>query len=91
MVNFPFICSHIPAAHVYGVYISWLMRDSRACGSYHDSRAQSTSANNDVTEPGFLVVKLKSSLRKCYGYHYDLANRYGISVSQMTTDHDGCQ
>jgi hypothetical protein len=38
IVNFPFICSHIPAAHVYGVYISWLMRDSRAFGSYHDSR-----------------------------------------------------
>ena len=35
---------------------------------------------------GFLMVKLKSSLRKFYGRHHDLIDRYGISVSQMTTD-----
>jgi hypothetical protein len=35
---------------------------------------------------GFLLVKLKSSLRKLYGCHHDLVDRYGISVSQMTTD-----
>ena len=35
-VNFPFICSNIPAAPVYGVYISQLIRYARACGSYHD-------------------------------------------------------
>ena len=31
------------------------------------------------------MVKLKSSLRKFYGHHNDWVNRYGISVSQMTT------
>jgi len=38
IVNFPFICNNIPAAHVYGVhvYISRLIRYSRACGSYQD-------------------------------------------------------
>ena len=36
IVNFPFICSNIPAAPAYGVYISQLIRYSRACGSYHD-------------------------------------------------------
>ena len=35
---------------------------------------------------GFLLVKLKSSLRKFYGHHHDLVDRYGIYVSQMTTD-----
>jgi len=49
IANFPFICSIIPAAPVYG-------------------------------------VKLKSSLRKFYGRQHDLVDRYGISVSQMTTD-----
>ena len=34
----------------------------------------------------FLLVKLKSSLRKFYGLHHDLVDCYGISVSQMTTD-----
>ena len=32
----PFICSNILAEHVYGVYISQLIRYPRACGSYQD-------------------------------------------------------
>jgi hypothetical protein len=35
---------------------------------------------------GFLLVKLKSSLRKFYGRHHDLVDRYGIFVLQMTMD-----
>jgi hypothetical protein len=40
-------------------------------------------ATNNI---GFLLVKLKSSLRKFYGHHHDLVDRYGISELQMTTD-----
>ena len=36
IVNFPFICSNIPAAPVCEVYISQLLRYLRACGSYQD-------------------------------------------------------
>ena len=36
IMNFPFICSNIPAAPAYGVYISQFIRYSRACGSYHE-------------------------------------------------------
>jgi hypothetical protein len=36
IVNFPFICSNIPAALAYGVYISQMIRYSRTCGSYQD-------------------------------------------------------
>ena len=36
IVNFPFLCSNIPSAPVYGVFISQLMQYSRAYGSYHD-------------------------------------------------------
>jgi hypothetical protein len=32
---------------------------------------------------GFLLVKLKSSLRKFYGRHHHLVDSYGISVSQI--------
>jgi hypothetical protein len=37
IVNFPFICMNIPVAPAYEVYISELIRYSRACGSYQDS------------------------------------------------------
>ena len=36
IVNFPSLCNCIPAAPVNGVYISQLIRYSRACASYRD-------------------------------------------------------
>jgi len=35
-VNIPFICSNIPAAPAYGVYVSQLIQYSSACSSYQD-------------------------------------------------------
>ena len=75
IVNFPFICSNIPAAPAYGVYISQLIRYSRACGSYQDFLDRGLLLTNN------LLVKFKSSLRMVYGRHHDLVDRYGISVS----------
>jgi len=86
IVNFPFICSNIPAAPGYGVYISQLIRYSRACGSYQDFPDRGLLLTRKLLNQGFILVKLKSSLRKFYGRHHDLVDRYGISVSQMTSD-----
>ena len=86
IVNFPFICSNIPAAPAYGVYISQLIRYSRACGSYQDFLDIGLQLIRKILNQGVLLVKLKSSLRKFYGCHHDLVDRYGISVSQMITD-----
>ena len=36
IVDFPFICSNIPSAPAYGVYISQFIRYSRACCFYQD-------------------------------------------------------
>ena len=85
IVNFPFICSNIPAAPAYGVYISQLIRYSRGCGSYQDSLDKVLLLTRKLLNQGFLLVMLKSSFRKFYGRHHDLVDNYGISVSQMTT------
>ena len=74
------------AAPVYVVYISQLIRYFRACGSYQDFLDRGLLLTMKLLNQGFLLVKLKSSLRKFYGRHHDLVDRYGISVSQMTTD-----
>ena len=84
IVNFPFICSNIPAAPAYGVYISQMIRYSRACGSYQDFFDRGLLLTRKLLNQGFHLVKLKSSLRKFYGDHHDLVDRYGISV---TNDH----
>jgi hypothetical protein len=86
IVNFSFICSNIPAAPAYGVYISQMIRYSRACGSYQNFFVRWLLLTRKLLNQGFLLVKLKSSLRNFYGRRYDLVDRYGISVSQMTTD-----
>jgi hypothetical protein len=85
-VNFPFIYSTIPAAPAYGVYISLMIWYSRACGSYQNFLDRGWLLTRKLLNQGFFLVKLKSSLRKFYGRHHDLVDRYGISVSQMTTD-----
>ena len=81
IVNFPFMCSNIPAAPVFVVYISQLIWYSRACGSYHDFFDRELLVTRKLLNQGFLVVKLKSSLQTIYGCHHDLASHYGISVS----------
>jgi hypothetical protein len=88
IVNFPFICSNIPATPAYGVYtsISQMNWYSRACGSYQDFNDRGLLLIRKLLNQGFLLVKLKSWLRKIYGRHHGLVDRYGISVSQMTTN-----
>jgi hypothetical protein len=39
-----------------------------------------------ILNHGFLLVKLKSSLRMFCDRHHELVDRYGISMSQITTD-----
>jgi hypothetical protein len=86
IVNYPFICSNNPAAPAYVVYIFQIIRYPRACGSYQDFLDRGLLLTRKLLNQGFILVKLKSSLRRFYGHHHDLVDRYGISVSQMTTD-----
>jgi hypothetical protein len=55
-----------------GVYISQLIRYSRACGSYQDFIDRGLMLTRKLLKQGFLLVKRKSSLRKFYGRHHDL-------------------
>ena len=83
IVNFPFICINIPAA---SAYISELIQSPRACGSYKDFLDRGLLLTKKLLNQGFFLVKLKSSLRKFYSRHHHLVDRYGIFMSQMTTD-----
>ena len=86
IVNFPFLCSNIPAAPAYGVYISQLIRYSRACDQYHDFLDRAQLLTNKLLKQGYVAPRLKSSLQKFYGRHHELVERYGISISQMKLD-----
>jgi hypothetical protein len=66
IVNFPFICSNIPAAPAYGVYISQLILYSRACGSYQDFFDRGLLLTRKLLNQGFQLVKLKSALSESW-------------------------
>jgi hypothetical protein len=55
---------------VYMKYISQMIRYSRACGSYQDFLDIGLLLTRKLLNQGFLLVKLKSSLRKFYGQPY---------------------
>ena len=81
IVNFPFRCSNIPEAPGYGEYISQLIRYSRDCGTYEDFLDKRLLLTRKLLNQGFLLVKLKLSLRQFYGRHHGLVGRYWIYVS----------
>jgi hypothetical protein len=55
------------------------------------SRYQGMKQTRKLRNQEFLLVKLKSSLRKSYGRHHDLVDRYGIPVWQMNTICSNCR
>ena len=86
IVNFPFLSSNIPASPTYGVYMSQLIRYSRACSKYQDFLARCSLLTAKLCKQGFVPTRLQSTLKKFYGRYPDLVSHYGISVSVMIND-----
>ena len=84
-LNFPCICRNIPVASAYELYISQLIQYSRACGSYQDFLDIWLLPTLKLLSQGFLLVKLKSSLRK-----FTLATMQLVTVTSIcvTNDHE---
>ena len=69
IMNFPFICSNIPAAPVYGVYISQLIRYSRACRSYQSVLDRGLLLTRKLLNQGIILVKVEAIT--CFGHHFE--------------------
>jgi hypothetical protein len=80
------ILSNILASPAYGVYISQLVRYSRACVQYSDFLVRAQLLTQKLPKQGYVAPRLKSSLQKLYSRHHNLVERYEISISQMTID-----
>ena len=61
IVNFPFLDSNIPSSPAYGVYISQLIRYSRACSNYHDFLKRTITLTDRLLRQGFMESKLKEA------------------------------
>ena len=94
ITNFPFLSSNIPSSPAYGVFISQLIRYARACSSYECFILRATRLSSKLLGQGYVMERLKSSLRKFYGRYGDLIKHYEVSLSQMLHDilgHDRIQ
>ena len=94
ITNFPFLSSNIPSSPAYGVFISQLIRYARACSSYECFILRAARLSSKLLGQGYVMERLKSSLRKFYGRYGDLIKHYEVSLSQTLHDilgHDRIQ
>ena len=94
ITNFPFLSSNIPSSPAYGVFISQLIRYARACSSYECFILRAARLSSKLLGHGYVMERLKSSLRKFYGRYGDLIKHYEVSLSPMLHDilgHDHIQ
>ena len=86
--NFPFICSNIPLASVYGVYISQFIRYFRACGSYHNFCHRGLLFTCKLLNQSFIVLKVSTSKAlRCHHTHSDLGNVPFIVIKSRSFPH----
>ena len=67
----------------YGVFISQLIRHSRACSSYECFILRARRLSSKLLKQGYLMERLKSSFRKFYDRYGDLIQQYEVSLSRM--------
>ena len=89
ITNFPFLSSNIPSSPAYGVFISQLIRYARACSSYECFILRAARLSSKLLGQGYVMERLKSSLRKFYGRYGELIKHYEVSLSPNVTWHSG--
>ena len=70
--NFPFLSSNISSTPAYGVFISQLIWYAKACSSYECFILRAARLSCKLLRQGYVGERLKSSLRKFYGWYRDL-------------------
>jgi len=86
IVNFPYLCSNVPASPAYGVFVSQLIRYTRASSRYQDFRFRGSQLASRLLGQGYSLPRLKATFKKFYGRHHQLLGKYDKSVSSMTKD-----
>ena len=84
IVNSPLTNSNIPSSPAYGVYISQLIRYSRAYAQYSDFQERTQLLTQNLLQQGYVASRLKSSHQKFYGRHHNVVDHYELAISQMT-------
>jgi hypothetical protein len=79
-MNFPNMCSNIPASPAYGVYISQLIRYARASSNYSDFLKRQLYLRNMLLDQGYKKIK------KFIFRYQDLVEIYSVSAETIIND-----
>jgi hypothetical protein len=86
IINFPNMCSNIPASPAYGVYISQLIRYARASSNYSDFLKLHLYLKNRLLDHGYQKIRLIRSLKKFMFRYQDIVEIYSVSAETMVND-----
>jgi hypothetical protein len=86
IINFPNMCSNIPASPAYGVYISQLIHYARASSNYSDFLKRHLHLRNRLLDQGYKKIRLIRSLKKFIFRYQDLVEIYSVSAETMIND-----
>ena len=94
ITNFPFLGGNIPSSPAYGVLSHSAYGMPGARSSYECFIRRAARLSSKLLGQGYVMERLKSSLRKFYGRYGDLIKNYEVSLFQMLHDilgHDHTQ
>jgi hypothetical protein len=86
IVNFPYLCSNIPASPAYGVYILQLIRYARDCTTNNQFLVRGNLLTKKVMSQGFQLSRLQAAFRKFYGRYNNLIYPYNLPLVHMLSD-----
>ena len=75
IINFPNMCSNIPASPAYGVYVLQLIRYAKASSNYFDFLKCHLYLRNRLLDQGYKKIRLIRSLEKFIFRYQDLCRK----------------
>ena len=83
IVNFPFIDGDVPKPPSYGVYISQLIRFTRAYSHVTDFNNHNKFLTAKLLRQGYRYHKLRKVFFKFYPWHFELIEKYHVSLKKL--------
>ena len=86
IINFPNMCSNIPASPAYGVYISQLILYARTSSNYSDFLKRHLYLRNRLLNQGYEKIHLIRSLKNFIFRYQNLVEIYSVSAETIIND-----
>ena len=80
---FPFLDGDVPRSTSYGIYISQLIRFSRASGIAADFNTRNKLLTQKLLKQGYRYHKIRKTVLKFYRQYYDLISKFQVGIKSL--------